>query len=143
MRETSHLLGNLFQCLITCIIRNLFFIFIWDFLCLSSCPLPLVPLPSTAEQSLVCPVTPPCRHWQTLMRLLSVALPQAEQAQLPQPFLKSEVVLSPHHFNYLLVIGLHVPQGTPGSQTACCLLGPSVLLPRPALQPPAWFPALS
>ena len=91
-------LGNLFQCSVILRGKKFFLMFRWNFLCFSLCPLPLVLSLGSTEKSLA------PSSWLTLQIFISIykvpsqpSLLQAEQAQLPQPFLVGEILLSPHH----------------------------------------------
>lgn len=49
--DSTSSLGNLFQCSVTPRVKNFFLTFRWNFLCMSSCPLCLVPLLGTTGSS--------------------------------------------------------------------------------------------
>ena len=89
-------LGNLFQYTLTCTVK-FFIIFRWNFPRISFCPLPLISLPGTTEQ------IEPGPSFDTYLQILTDIdkfpsqsfLLEAEQAQLPQPFLLREVLHLP------------------------------------------------
>lgn len=113
-------------------------IFRWNSLHISFCPLRLALLLSTTEHSLFPPLTPPCRHWQTLMSFpLSVSFPGWTGPAASGSPQKWGASVPSSSFSHSLIIGLHVPQGTAGSQISCCPPGPQ------SCSPASWLPALS
>lgn len=63
--DSKTFLVNLCQCSVTCMVKKLFLMFKWSFLCISLCPLLLDLLLSTPEQTLDPPSSlPACTHRQ-------------------------------------------------------------------------------
>ena len=87
--QSTTSLGSLFQCSVR--VKKFFLMFIWNFLCCSLCPLPLVL--SLAPLKRVWP-HPPDTHPEDIYQ---PSVLQAKQAQLPQLFLVGETLQTPHH----------------------------------------------
>ena len=82
-------LGNLFQSFVTFRVKKFFLMFRWNFLCFNLCLLSLVLSLGTTEESLAPCLTSTLKIFIDIYKVASQpSLLQAEQAQLPQPFLK-------------------------------------------------------
>lgn len=79
-------LGNLYQCSVTWILKKLFFIFRRNFLCISLCPLPFIPLLGTSELGPIFLIPSLLILLYTLMRSHLSHLFSILIYQLPQPF---------------------------------------------------------
>ena len=90
-KESTTSLGNLFQGSVTLRVKKFFLMFRQNFLCFSLCPLPLVLLLGTTEKFDPILLTPTLKIIIGIYKVPSQpSLLQAEQAQLPQPFLIGE-----------------------------------------------------
>jgi len=91
-------LGSLFECSVTLKVKKFYLVFRWNFLCFSLCPLPLVLLLGTTEESGPILLTPTLEIFLSIDEIPSqLSLLQAKQAQLPQLFLMGKMLQSPHH----------------------------------------------
>ena len=96
-RDSTTSLGSLFQCSVSLKVKKFFLMYRWNFSCFSLCPLPLVLSLSTTEKSLA----PSSWHLKIFISIYKIpsqpSLFQAKQAQIPQPFLVGQMLLSLHH----------------------------------------------